>query len=162
MKHLAIALAMVVLLTVPASSQIISFGLGANVTFPSADLKDNLATGYGLSGMAKFGLLPLVDLTGGVEYTKFTDKDIASGTGSGSAFGIMVGGRMSVLVVGYIGAETGSYTFNMKATGADNNTYTKGFFAPMIGVKFTMFDLSARYVSAGNDSFWGLRGLVWL
>jgi hypothetical protein len=32
----------------------------------------------------------------------------------------------------------------------------------MVGVKLGMFDFCARYVWAGDDSFWGLRGLIWL
>jgi len=104
-----------------------------------------------------------VDLTGGIEYIKFTSKDVGSGvSSSGTAFGLLVGGRMSVLVIGYLGAETGTYTFTPSVAGNSGDSYTKGFFAPMLGVKFSMFDISARYVSAGNDSFWGLRGLVWL
>ncbi len=91
MKLLSLSFAILMLASVSASSQVISFGLGANLTFPSAELKDNVATGYGGTALAKFGLLPLVDLTGGIEYVKFTDKDITVGTitesGTGSAFG---------------------------------------------------------------------------
>ncbi len=162
MKLLPLTFALLLLASVSASAQAISFGLGANVTFPSAELKDNVATGYGATALVKFGLLPLVDLTGGIEYVKFTSKDLTAGqSGTGSAFGILVGGRMSILAVGYFGAETGTYSFTTTIEGSDNS-YTKGFFAPMVGVKFSMFDFGARYVSAGNDSFWVLRGLVWL
>jgi hypothetical protein len=163
MKFLSFILALVLLGSVSASAQAISFGIGADVTFPSADLKDNVATGYGGTGLLRFGLIPIVDLTGGIEYIKFTSKDVGSGvSSSGTAFGLLVGGRMSVLVIGYLGAETGTYTFTPSVAGNSGDSYTKGFFAPMLGVKFSMFDISARYVSAGNDSFWGLRGLVWL
>jgi hypothetical protein len=163
MKVFVLVFALITLLSVTASSQVLSFGLGADVTFPSADLKDNVATGYGLTGLVRFGLLPIVDLTGGLEYTKFTSKDLAGGVPSSStAFGVLVGGRVSVFVIGYVGAETGSYTFTPSVNGESGDSYTKGFIAPMVGVKFTMFDIGARYVSAGNDSFWALRGLVWL
>ena len=163
MKILTLALLLISLATVSASSGVISFGLGANVTFPSADLKDNVATGYGATGLLKFGLLPIVDLTGGVEYIKFTSKDVGAGVpSSGTAFGLLVGGRVSILAIGYLGAETGTYTFTPSVNGYSGDSFTKGFFAPMAGVKFSMFDISARYVSAGNDRFWGLRGLIWL
>jgi hypothetical protein len=163
MKVFVLVFALITLFSVTASSQVLSFGLGADVTFPSADLKDNVATGYGLTGLLRFGLLPIVDLTGGLEYTKFTSKDLAGGVPSSStAFGVLVGGRVSVFVIGYVGAETGSYTFTPSVNGESGDSYTKGFIAPMVGVKFTMFDIGARYVSAGNDSFWALRGLVWL
>ena len=165
MKILVLFVMVLSLASTTASSQIVSFGLGADLTFPSAELKNNVATGYGGTALAKFGLLPLVDLTGGVEYIKFTDKDITVGSltesGTGSAFGLLVGGRMSVLAIGYFGAETGTYSFTKNVAGSESN-YTKGFFAPMVGVKLGMFDLCGRYVSAGDDSFWGLRGLIWL
>jgi hypothetical protein len=163
MKVVVLVFSLITLLSVTASSQVLSFGLGADVTFPSADLKDNVATGYGMTGLVRFGLLPIVDLTGGLEYTKFTSKTLAGGVPSAStAFGVLVGGRVSVFVIGYVGAETGSYTFTPSVNGESADSYTKGFIAPMVGVKFTIFDLGARYVSAGNDSFWALRGLVWL
>ena len=164
MKLLSLVFALAMLAPVPASTQVISFGLGADVTFPSAELKDNVATGYGATALARFGVLPIVDLTGGVEYVKFTNKSITvdnlSAEGTGSAFGILVGGRVNFLVVGYVGAETGTYSFTKKV--ADNEEkITRGVFAPMAGVKLGMFDFCARYVSAGDDTFWGLRGLIW-
>ena len=165
LKRMTLAMALIILASVSASSQIISFGLGANLTFPSAELKNNVATGIGATALAKFGLLPIVDLTGGVEYIKFTDKDITVSnipeSGTGSAFGLLVGGRISILAIGYVGAETGTYSFTKKVAGSENN-YTKGFFGPMLGVKLGMFDFCGRYVSAGDDSFWALRGLIWL
>jgi ABC-type transport system involved in cytochrome c biogenesis permease subunit len=164
MKLLSLVFALIMLGAVSASAQVLSFGIGADVTFPTAELQDNVATGYGGTALAKFGLLPIVDLTGGVEYIKFTDKSITvdnlTEEGSGSAFGILVGGRLNFLVVGYVGLETGTYSFTKKVAG-DEEKITRGFVAPLAGVKLGMFDLGARYVSAGDDSFWGLRGMIW-
>jgi hypothetical protein len=164
MKLLSLAFALIILVPVPAFSQVISFGLGGDITFPSAELKDNVSTGYGATALARFGLLPILDLTGGLEYIKFTDKSITVNNlpaeGTGSAFGILVGGRVNFLVVGYVGAETGTYSF-MKKVAGDEEKITRGVFAPMAGVKLGMFDFCARYVSAGDDTFWGLRGLIW-
>ena len=149
---------------IPASAQIISFGIGPDLTFPSADLKNNVATGFGATGLAKFGLLPIVDLTAGVEYIKFTDKDITlnnlAATGTGSAFAVLIGGRINVLLIGYAGLETGTCSYTKKS-GSNESNITRGLIAPMLGVKLGMFDVCARYVSAGDDSFWGLRGLIW-
>ncbi len=165
MKYIALLAFLLVLAALPATAQIVSFGIGADLTFPSADLKDNVATGYGVTGLAKFGLLPIVDLTAGLEYVKFTDKDITvanlTQTGTGSAFGVLVGGRVNFLVVAYGGLETGTYSFTKKV-GSDEAKVTRGVLAPMLGVKLGMFDLCARYVGAGDDTFWGLRGLIWL
>ncbi len=165
MKLVVLGTLLLVLAALPASAQVVSFGIGADLTFPSADLKDNVATGYGATGLAKFGLLPIVDLTAGLEYIKFTDKDITvanlTETGTGSAFGVLVGGRVNFLVIAYGGVEVGTYSFTKKI-GTDESKFTRGVIAPMLGVKLGMFDLCARYISAGNDSFWGLRGLIWL
>ncbi len=164
MKLLLLILAVLALAAIPANAQIISFGVGPDLTFPSADLKDNVATGIGGTALAKFGLIPLIDLTAGVEYIKFTDKDITvnnlTQTGTGSAFGILFGGRVNLLMIAYAGAETGTYSFTKKK-GSDETNITRGFIAPMIGVKLGMFDVGARYVSASDDSFWALRGLIW-
>jgi hypothetical protein len=164
MRRLILGVALLTLVTLPARAQIISLGVGADLTFPSAELKNNVATGYGLTGLVKFGVLPIVDLTGGLEYIKFTDKDITvanvTEAGTGSAFGVLVGGRVSLFVVGYVGAETGTYSFTKKV-GSDESKITRGVIAPMLGVKLGMFDFCARYVGAGDDSFWGLRGLIW-
>ena len=165
MRTIALAVLVLFMGTTLATAQVVSFGIGADLSFPSADLKDNVATGYGVTGLAKFGLIPIVDLTAGVEYLKFTDKEITINNlpeeGSGSAFGIIVGGRVSLLVVAYLGAEFGSYTFTKNIAGSKSDI-TRGVFAPMVGVNLGMFDLSARYVAASDDSFWGLRGMIWL
>lgn len=164
MRLLVLCVALLALASIPAAAQVLSFGIGADLTFPSAELKDNVATGYGVTGLAKFGLLPIVDLTAGLEYIKFTDKDIKvaniTETGTGSAFAFLVGGRVNLFVIAYVGAETGTYTFTKKV-GSDESKITRGVIAPMLGVKLGMFDLCARYVGAGDDTFWGLRGLIW-
>jgi len=165
MRSIAIAVVALIAVSSMANAQVVSFGIGADLSFPSAELKNNVATGYGVTGLARFGLLPIVDLTGGIEYLKFTDKDITINNipeqGTGSAFGIIVGGRVTLLVVAYVGAEVGSYSFTKKA-GDSESKITRGVFAPMVGVKLGMFDLNARYVSASDDTFWGLRGMIWL
>lgn len=165
MKVLCLTVALIMFGFVSASAQAVSFGIGADLTFPSAELKNNVATGYGGTALVKFGLIPIVDLTGGVEYIKFTDKSITVNSlpeeGTGSAFGILVGGRLNMLVVMYVGLETGTYSFTKKIAGNDENI-TRGILAPSLGVKLGMFDFCARYVSASDDSFWGLRALIWL
>ncbi len=164
MKLFAFVLALALLCPMSASSQALSFGVGADVTFPQEDLGNFVSTGYGATGLVKFGLLPIVDLTGGVEYIKFTDEPVTVNNiteeGSASAFGILVGGRLNFLVFAYVGAEGGTYSFTKTVGGTEQNI-TRGTFVPQVGVTLGMFDLSARYISAGEDSFWGLRGMLW-
>ena len=166
MKSIAIVTILVLLLPAASHAQLgFSPGIGVNLSFPSADLNDLVATGIGGTALVKFGLIPLIDLTGGVEYIKFTGKDITVGTvtgeGEGSAFGFVLGGRVNILAVLYGGLETGTYTFNKKFSGGGEEDITRGFVAPIAGVKLGMFDVNARYVSASDDSFWSLRGMIW-
>jgi hypothetical protein len=166
MKTLALALFLCLLFPAASRAQLgFSTGLGVNVSFPSADLNDLVATGIGGTALVKFGLIPLIDLTGGVEYVKFTGKDITvasvTGTGEGSALGFLVGGRFNLLPLLYGGLETGTYTFKKEFSAGGEDEITRGFFAPMIGANFGMFDANVRYVSASDDSFWSLRGMVW-
>jgi len=170
MKHLSLILILIILTSVSAFSQDdapempVSFGLGANLTFPLAELKDQVATGYGLTAFLKLSVLPIVDLTGGVEYLYFTGKEVTLNNlttdATGTALGFIVGGRLNLLPIVYVGLETGAYGFTKKLPGGDVEI-TRGFLAPMGGLKLGPFDLGLRYVSAGDDTFWGLRGMIW-
>jgi len=165
MKLFTITVALILLTSLPAFSQAISFGIGADVTFPLDALKDKVETGYGGTALAKFGLIPMLDLTGGVEYLKFTSKSITvngvTGDGSADAWGILVGGRFSFIPMFYVGLETGTYSFTTDIPGSSEKI-THGVLIPMVGGSLGPLDVSARYVSAGDDTFWGLRGMFWL
>ncbi len=147
----------------PKGVKAFSFGIGADVTFPASELKNDVATGYGATALVRFDLLPIVDLTGGVEYLKFGSKTTTvnnvSEESKASAWGFLIGGRVNILML-YGGVETGAYSFSKTIAGKDESV-TRGILVPMVGVELGPFDLSGRYVSAGDDSFWGLRGLIW-
>lgn len=165
MKSIAIVTIMLLLLPAASHAQLgFSPGIGVNLSFPSADLNDLVATGIGGTALVKFGMIPLIDITGGVEYIKFTGKDITigtvTGTGEGSALGFVFGGRVNILPLIYGGLETGTYSFKKEFSGGEDEI-TRGFFAPMVGVKLGMFDGNVRYISASDDSFWSLRGMIW-
>jgi len=165
MKILSTIFALILLASIPAFSQAISFGIGANVVFPLEELKNKVETGYGATVLAKFGLIPLIDLTGGVEYLKFTGKSITvngvTGDASANAWGILIGGRVNILPAIYAGLEVGSYSFATEIPGSTENI-THGVWVPMAGAKLGPLDISARYVAAEDDTFWGLRGMFWL
>jgi hypothetical protein len=99
-----------------------------------------------------------------VEYLYFTGKEVTlnnlTADATGTALGIIVGGRLNLLPVVYVGLETGAYTFTKTLRGGDQDI-TRGFIAPMAGVNLGPFDLGLRYVSADDDTFWGLRGMLW-
>jgi hypothetical protein len=147
----------------------ISWGIGPNVTFPASDLGDAAATGFGGTGLVKLGLIPIVDVTAGIEYVKFGGKDITTPLGTGeneiNAWGYLVGGRVSVFPMIYAGLETGAYTFSSEFTipsgPSGDESATKFFFSPMVGVNISMFDANLRYVIADGNDFVSLRGMVW-
>jgi len=143
-----------------------SWGVGANVSFPSSDLGDLASTGYGGEAMVKFGLIPLLDLTGAVEYISFSKADVGMNVeSSASAWGYMVGARMNVLVIAYAGLELGGYSFSTTLEApslpdADGST-SQIFLAPLVGVKLGMFDAGVRYVFADNLNFVSVRAMIW-
>ena len=171
MNRLLILLVILILIPTAAFSQLgIKFGIGANVTFPAADLSDAVATGFGGTAMVKFGLIPLIDLTGGVEYIKFTGKDITTGVGTGesegNAWGYFVGGRVNILPpTFYAGLELGGYSLSSEVTvpnfGTQEGSETEFFYAPMVGVGLGPIDANLRYVVADGSNFVSLRGMFW-
>ena len=165
MKPFFLTFAFLLLASIPVFPQAISIGIGADVTFPLEQLKDKVETGYGATALLKFGLIPLIDLTGGAEYLVFTSKPVTvngvSGDASGNTWGIIIGGRVNIIPALYAGLETGSYSFTSKIPGSEE-TITHGVLAPMVGANLGPLDLAARYVSAGDHTFWGLRGMFWL
>ena len=165
MKILSVTFALILLASVPAFSQAFSLGVGANVVFPLDALKDKVETGYGATALAKFGLIPLIDLTGGAEYLIFSSKTITvngqSGEAKANAWGILLGGRVNLIPALYAGLEVGTYSFTTEIPGS-TETIAHGIIEPLVGAKLGPLDVSARYVSAGDDSFWGLRGMFWL
>ncbi len=171
MNRFLILLVLFVLIPTAAFSQLgFKFGIGANVTFPAADLSDVVATGFGGTAMVKFGLIPLVDLTGGVEYIKFTGKDITQGTATGesegNAWGYFVGGRINIIPpMLYGGLELGGYSFSSEFTVPNSGTFegssTEFFYAPMAGVNLGPIDANLRYVVADGSNFVSLRGMFW-
>ena len=165
MKQFVLLIFILTIIPAMSFSQIgTSIGVGANLSFPAADFGDLVATGYGVTGMVKFGLVPLIDVTGGLEYIKFSSKDLTiatvTGEADGSAWGWMIGGRVNVAPFVYGGLELGTYTFNTTVLSIDSDV-TRGFVGPLVGVAFSPFDVSARYVASGDFSFWNLRGMVW-
>jgi hypothetical protein len=171
MNRVLILLVLLVLIPGAAFSQLgLKFGIGANVTFPAADLSDAVATGFGGTAMVKFGLIPLIDLTGGVEYIKFTSKDIPAGTATaeseGNAWGYFVGGRVNIIPpLLYGGLELGGYSFNSEVTipslPTTEGSNTEFFYAPMVGTQLGPIDANLRYVVAGGSNFVSLRGMFW-
>jgi hypothetical protein len=170
MKRFILLVALLAILPAAAYSQLgLKWGIGANVTFPSADLGDFVATGFGGTGMVKIGIIPIIDVTAGLEYVKFTGKDITQGGLTGeaeaNAWGYIVGGRLSIFPTLYAGLETGAYTFSSEFTAPSvpsvDDSETKFFVGPMLGANLGMFDANLRYVWADGNDFLSLRGMVW-
>ena len=63
MKLFSLSILFIILASVSAFSRAVTFGLGADLTFPLAELRTKLHR-YGAAALLKFGVLPIVDLTG--------------------------------------------------------------------------------------------------
>ena len=167
MNRLLILLVILILVPAAAFSALgLQFGVGVNVTFPSSDLGDFVSTGFGGTGMVKFGLIPLIDLTGGIEYIKFTSKEVPGGEGEANAWGYFVGGRVNILPPAlYGGLELGGYSFTTElmipSLPSSEESNTEFFYAPMAGVNLGPIDANLRYVVADGFNFVSLRGMFW-
>ena len=165
MKRTLILFVLLFLIPCAAFSQL-KFGIGANASFPAGDLGDAVATGFGGTAMVKFGLIPLIDLTGGIEYIKFTGKDIAGGESDASAWGYLVGGRVNIIPpLLYGGLELGAYSFNTEFSAPNLPTQeesnTEFSYAPMVGSQLGPIDANLRYVVNNGSDFVSLRAMFW-
>ncbi len=165
MRKFIIFLAVVVVVSGLARAQGmgLSFGAGADLVTPAGDFSDEASTGWGLSAQLKFGL-PIITVTGAVEYFAFGEKEFTGGTYSSNLWGINAGGRISLLHFIYVGAEIGMYEENSTTkneTSENKSSITRGSVAPIIGFEFLSFDLSARYIFMDKTDLTSIRLTYW-
>ena len=162
MRRLLLLAIVLFAIQVPAMAQLgISFGLAGSFASPTGDWSNGVGSGIGGAALVKFGLLPIIDLTGSIDYISFTEKDAAGVKSSASTWGVNVGGRFSVLPMIYAGLELGTYPLTVKVGGQSRDTETKSAFAPIVGARFSQLDGSVRYVFMKDANFLGLRVGIW-
>ncbi len=117
-------------------------GLGIKTSFPFAEFKDKASTGWGISGLLDYPLIPLIDLTADVGYNHFSGADDGDGV---DVWNAIFGGRFA-LGVFFMGAETGYFSY------VDEWSYV-----PSMGLRFGRFEGSLSYKSVGGGSWTSLR-----
>jgi hypothetical protein len=148
---------------IPASAQLgVSFGIAASLASPTGDFADAAGSGIGGAALLKFGLLPIIDLTGSVDYISFAEKETGQIQTSASTWGINIGGRLNVLPMIFGGLEVGTYRLTPKVNGESQDSETKSAFAPIVGVQLGQLEGSVRYVVMKDANFFGARLGLWL
>lgn len=138
-----------------SNAQSISSGIAFTAVTPAGNFADAVGTGYGGVFMAKIGL-PIVDVTGSVEYLNFSEKENGLVKVSSYMWSINAGARISVLPFISAGAELGNYWITVTSntpTGESDATENKVGFTPLVAASFTMFEVSLRYAILSDASF---------
>jgi len=152
------------------SAQVLKFGPGLEYAAPIGTFADRVGSGIGGVGQVKFDL-PFVTVLGAVDYIKFSEKELTTNVGgtfvttkqSAEMWGLNAGATLGLLPMIYGGAEVGTYFVTERTeesgTGTDHKV-TLGAIAPLVGVSFGAFDVSARYVFLKDSDFLLVRGVV--
>jgi hypothetical protein len=167
MRHLVLLACLLLLPGIAVSGVlggIVSLGVGGSFNTPAGDFADQAAAGWGGMAGVKIGV-PIIDVTGAVEYLDFGAKDITTGTtGDASMWGFTAGGRFALFPMVYAGAEIG--TFNVTRTTTIGSQETKGeitygAYGPIVGLNLLGFDLNARYMVMDKATFTSFRLIYW-
>jgi len=162
MKRLTFIALLILILVNGANAQFLSSGIALTAVNPVGDFSDAAGTGFGGVFMAKFGL-PVIDITGSVEYLSFSEKENGNIKSSATMWSVNAGARLSIFPLISAGAEIGNYWVTSTVTngGEVNNTENKIAFTPLIAAQFTMFEVSARYTFLEKASFISLRAGIY-
>jgi hypothetical protein len=163
MKKFQFTILLIVSLVSATKAQFLESGIAATLVTPAGDFSNAVGTGYGGVFMAKFGL-PILDITGSVEYLRFSEKEVGSVKFNSTMWGINAGARISVFPFISAGAEIGNYWVTVTTddgTGEHDNTENKIAFTPLVAAQFSMFEASIRYALIDNASFFSIRAGIY-
>jgi hypothetical protein len=163
MKRLVYSTLLIISFVYTSNAQSIEGGIAATAATPAGNFSDLVGTGYGGVFMAKVGI-PLLDVTGSVEYINFSEKDVANLKYSSYMWSINAGARISVFLFISAGAELGNYWITVTAdngTNKSSNTENKVAFTPLIAAKIGMFEGSIRYAVISDASFISIRAGIY-
>lgn len=144
------------------NAQFLSSGIAVTAITPVGNFSDAVGTGYGGVFMAKFGL-PMVDITGSVEYLRFSEKEVGNINISSSMWSINAGARIGIFPLVSAGAELGNYwvTISSKNGTTADATENKVAFTPLIAVSISILEASLRYTIISDASFFSLRAGIY-
>ena len=163
MKKIPYVIFLIMIFTSICGAQSLESGIGVSLNTPAGNFSDVAKNGYGGAFMVKLGV-PIIDITGSVEYISFGEKDIAGIKYNASAWGINAGARISVFPFISAGAELGNYWLTVSADNGTNkadNTENKVAFTPLLAANIGMFEGSVRYAIISNASFISIRAGIY-
>lgn len=163
MKKITLIIFSTIFFAAISNAQSISSGIAATAVTPVGNFSDAVGTGYGGVFMAKLGL-PLLDVTGSVEYLSFSEKEAGNLKLSSTMWSINAGARISVFLFVSAGAEVGNYWVTVTAddgTNKNDNTENKVSFTPLILAQIGMFEGSIRYSIIEDASFFSIRAGIY-
>ncbi len=166
MRHLVL---LAFLLLVPGIAlsgvlgDVVSLGVGASFNTPTSDFADQVAGGWGAMAGAKFAI-PLIDITGAIEYMDFGKKENSGVSSDATMWGFTAGGRFTLIPLLYLGAEIGSFGVTRTTTVGGQESegkITYGSYGPIIGFNILGLDLNARYIIMDKATFTSIRAIYW-
>lgn len=163
MKKIRLTAHLIIFLVGILNAQSIQSGIAVTAVTPVGNFSDAVGTGYGGVFMAKLGL-PLLDVTGSVEYLNFSEKETGNIKLSSAMWSINAGARLSIFLFISAGAEIGNYWVTVKAddgTNQSDNTENKVSFTPLISAQIGMFEGSLRYTIIEDASFFSIRAGIY-
>ena len=163
MKKLWITLLFIISLSSISKAQLLESGVAVTLVTPMGEFSDVVGTGYGGVFMAKFGL-PILDITGSVEYLRFGENEIANTKINSNMWSINAGARMSVFPFISVGAEIGNYWITVtteNAAGENDEAVNKIAFTPLIAAQFSILEASLRYSLIKDASFFSIRAGIY-
>ncbi len=163
MKKLQLTILIIFFFACISNAQLLQSGIAVTAVSPTGDFSNIAGTGFGGVFMVKLGL-PIVDVTGSVEYLKFSEKEAGIVKFNPSMWGVNAGARISVFPFISAGAEIGNYwvTVTTKtSTGESDATENKVAFTPLIAAQFAIFEASLRYAILGDASFFAIRAGIY-
>ncbi len=119
-----------------------NLGLAVHASFPYAEFGDEHKTGWGVSGIFDYPLIPLIDLTADVGYTHYSKANDGGGV---DVWNLVFGARFA-LGVFFMGGETGYFTY-----------VEEWSYVPSMGLRFGAFEGGIRYKSVHGASWTTLR-----
>ena len=159
MKKFQYIIFLIIFLASISKAQSIESGIGVSLNTPAGSLSDALGTGYGGTFMVKIGV-PILDITGSIEYIRFSEKEVADIKWSSAMWSVNAGARISVLPFLSAGAEIGNYWITITAiaeNGEDDITFNKFAITPLIAAQFGVFEASLRYAIISDAATRGAK-----
>ena len=163
MKQFWFTFLLIISFTSISNAQLLESGIAATVVTPVGDFSDAVDTGFGGVFMVKFGL-PVLDITGSIEYLRFSEKEVGNIKFNSTMWGINAGARISVFPFISAGAEIGNYWITItteNATGEHDETVNKVAFTPLIAAQISILEASLRYALIDKASFFSIRAGIY-